>query len=138
VTNPLTTKQFGDAAEHYVIALLGFSGIPCAKMPDNWRDYDLVAQPAIGGPKTISVKLRSLTPGNLMNFKISDVFDFVAFVLHCPETKALRVFIVSRETAIARMRAYHYKTNAADVYEVAVKKVAELFAEFENNFALAA
>ena len=40
----LTTKQRGDAAEHYVISMLGFNSIPAAKMPDNWPGYDLVAQ----------------------------------------------------------------------------------------------
>jgi hypothetical protein len=40
----LTTKQRGDAAEHYVISMLGFNGGPAAKMPDNWPGYDLVAQ----------------------------------------------------------------------------------------------
>lgn len=40
----LTTKQRGDAAEHYVISMLGFNNIPASKMPDNWPGYDLVAQ----------------------------------------------------------------------------------------------
>ena len=43
----LTTKQRGDAAEHYVISMLGFNGIPAAKMPDNWPGYDLVDAPPL-------------------------------------------------------------------------------------------
>jgi hypothetical protein len=35
----------GDAAEHYVISMLGFNNVPASKMPDNWPGYDLVAQP---------------------------------------------------------------------------------------------
>jgi hypothetical protein len=28
------TKQFGDACEHYVVAMLGFANVPAVKMPD--------------------------------------------------------------------------------------------------------
>jgi hypothetical protein len=55
----LTTKQRGDAAEHYVISMLGFNSIPAAKMPDNWPGYDLVAQRPNGAkPLRTSVRFR--------------------------------------------------------------------------------
>jgi hypothetical protein len=48
----LTTKQRGDAAEHYVISMLGFNNIPAAKMPDNWPGYDL-ERPAFGSTRIL-------------------------------------------------------------------------------------
>jgi hypothetical protein len=43
-TTNVTSRQLWQAAEHHVIAQLGFQNIPATKMPDNWPDYDLIAQ----------------------------------------------------------------------------------------------
>ena len=40
--NSLTSKQFGDACEHAVLAELMLAGWAAHKMPDNWRGYDLM------------------------------------------------------------------------------------------------
>lgn len=55
-----TTKMLGDAGEHYALARFAFAGIPCAKMPDNWPEYDLVAE-VEGKIQRITVKTRSET-----------------------------------------------------------------------------
>jgi hypothetical protein len=84
----LTTKQRGDAAEHYVISMLGLKGgIPAAKMPDNWPGYDVVAQlPGDTQPLRISVKFRTHidAPGALIGYEPKDHFDFIALVLKYP------------------------------------------------------
>jgi hypothetical protein len=59
----LTTKQRGDAAEHYVISMLGFNSIPAAKMPDNWPGYDLVAQRP-NGAKSLRISVRFRIDGS--------------------------------------------------------------------------
>jgi hypothetical protein len=40
----LTSKQFGDACEMFVVAELMFTGRPAIKMPDGWRGYDVIAE----------------------------------------------------------------------------------------------
>lgn len=52
----LTSKQRGDAAEHYVAGKLGLNGWPVVIMPDNWPDYDLLVS-GNGRELKIQVKL---------------------------------------------------------------------------------
>jgi hypothetical protein len=55
-----TRKMLGDAGEHYALAKFGFLGIPCAKMPDNWPEYDFVLE-VEGVLLKVAVKTRSET-----------------------------------------------------------------------------
>ncbi len=54
----LTTKNLGDAAEHYALSQFAFAGMPGTKMPDNWKGYDLAVETG-DGLQRVSVKLRS-------------------------------------------------------------------------------
>jgi hypothetical protein len=81
----LTTKQRGDAAEHYVISMLGFNNIPAAKMPDNWPGYDLVAQRR-NAAKPLRISVRFRTDGNYgpyARYKPHEPFDFIAVLFAC-------------------------------------------------------
>ena len=57
------SKVFGDAAEHYALSQFSFAGRFAAKMPDNWRGYDLVVEGDNGRPLRVSVKLRTESKG---------------------------------------------------------------------------
>jgi hypothetical protein len=59
----LTSKQFGDAAEHLVIGRLGLAGIPATKMPDAWPGYDLIAQSDNDRPP-LRISVKALRAGN--------------------------------------------------------------------------
>jgi hypothetical protein len=56
-----STKVFGDAAEHYALSQFSFAGRFAAKMPDNWKGYDLVVAEDGGRLARVSVKLRTET-----------------------------------------------------------------------------
>jgi hypothetical protein len=101
----LTAKQRGDAAEHYVISMLGFNGTPAAKMPDGWPSYDIVAQPPAGvRPVRISVKFRNYhytgdPTRTYFTYEPNDEFDFIACVLK--HQTGFRTWIVPRGVADA-------------------------------------
>src|ERR1700722_2668842 len=98
----LTTKQRGDAAEHYVISMLGFNSIPAAKMPDNWPGYDLVAQrPNAAKPLRISVRFRTdVNYGPYVRYKPHEPFDFIALVYKHPDVDGgVRTWILPRSVA---------------------------------------
>jgi hypothetical protein len=44
----------GDACEMLVAAEMTLAGVPALKVPDNWPDYDVIAQPVDGrsAPRT--------------------------------------------------------------------------------------
>jgi hypothetical protein len=53
-------KLLGDAGEHYALSQFSFASKFAAKMPDNWKDYDLAVESGEGLSR-ISVKTRSET-----------------------------------------------------------------------------
>ena len=61
------TKVSGDAAEHYALSQFSFAGRYAAKMPDNWKGYDLVVEGDDGRPARVSVKLRTESKGWLLS-----------------------------------------------------------------------
>jgi hypothetical protein len=133
-----TSKQMGDACEMLVAAELTLAGFPAAKMPDNWPHYDVVAQPKNGGPlQRISVKSRTFKRGaSFVSYDRRSEFDWLAIVL-LPGADQLerRVFIVPREIADARSRKDGPAAKTQECYW-RQDEVANLLAEFENNFAL--
>ena len=78
-----TSKQMGDAGEMLVAAELTLAGVPCAKMPDGWPIYDLIAQPTEGPPQRISVKTRTYrSQGSAFaHYFDSHEFEWFAIVL---------------------------------------------------------
>jgi hypothetical protein len=79
-----TTKQFGDACEMWVAGYMTLAGIPTTVMPDNWPDYELIAQhPGKQTPLRISVKARGQSlrerARHTYHFR-PDGWDWIAFV----------------------------------------------------------
>jgi Holliday junction resolvase-like predicted endonuclease len=78
------TKILGDSGEHYVLSMLGFAGLPCSKLPDNWKFYDLIAQKG-NQLIRISVKTRSesksFSKSSWFIFDSTGQYEWVAFVL---------------------------------------------------------
>jgi len=62
MTGAVGTKVSGDAGEHYALSQFSFAGKFAAKMPDNWKAYDLVVEDK-GNLTRISVKLRTESKG---------------------------------------------------------------------------
>jgi hypothetical protein len=78
----LTTKQFGDACEHHVIASLGFAGIPAIKLPDGWPAADVIAQPYGAPPQRISVKGRRQTgKATHVDFSEEQAWEWLAVIV---------------------------------------------------------
>jgi hypothetical protein len=136
-----TTKQQGDACEMLIAAEMTLAGVPALKVPDNWPHYDVVAQPAGGGPaQQISVKSRTFKRGGgtFVTYKIADQFDWLAIVLlPGADQKNRRVFIVPRKVADARSKQDGPKAKTQERYW-RQDKVAESLSEFEDNYCLSA
>jgi hypothetical protein len=128
----LTAKQRGSAAEHYVIAMLGFNGIPAAKMPDGWPGYDLAAQlPGDVLPLRISVKFRIDSDYQpYCRYAPHDQFDFIALVYKRPNE--IRTWILPRRVADATSGG-----QKDGMRFWSLRMLETRCAAYENNFGLA-
>lgn len=135
-----TSKQMGDACEMLIAGELTLAGIPALKMPDNWPGYDVIAQPKDGGiPQRISVKSRTFKRGGgtFVYYDSKDQFDWLAIVLLAgADQKNRRIFIIPRDVADQRAKRDKATSKDADSRYWRQDKVAEVLAEFENNFCL--
>jgi hypothetical protein len=129
----------GDAAEHYVISMLGFNSIPAAKMPDDWPGYDLVAQPPDGAqPLRVSVKFQRL---------IADLLDAAArppAVSRCLRASSVASFRWRQKTedwqaianSLPRSRyigwAIHTAASASDC-EIGIWRLSSAQLTYENR-----
>ncbi len=132
-----TKKQQGDACEMLVAAELTLAGVPAAKMPDNWPDYDVSAQLAAQPLQRISVKSLTFSNGSsqFVDYDSECHFDWLAAVF-LPSAVSLRrrIFVVPR--SVADTRAPKRKTkNPTDIYW-SHRAFVETFPEFEDNFRL--
>lgn len=96
----ITTKQFGDACEHYVVAMLGFANVPAQKMPDFWPNYDLIAQPFSGPPLRISVKGKhhgGAITSRAFRVDFADEWDWLAAVIQDSDTGAVQCWLLPRD-----------------------------------------
>ena len=128
----------GDACEMLVAAELTLSGIPALKVPDNWPDYDVIAQPLTGPPQRISVKSRTFKRGSAyVEFRDTDRFDWLAIVLLPSGTTGDRLtYIIPRAVAdrLARRDKPTSKTVRLRYYRI--DEVERLFAPYRDNFGL--
>jgi hypothetical protein len=117
-----------------VAAELTLAGIPAMKVPDNWPDYDVIAQPPGEPPQRISVKSCGFRAGSANHIAIrGDRFDWLAIVLldDGAETKR-RLFIVPAKVALERSYDASYRGGRG----VRVGRVPALFADYEGNVTL--
>ncbi len=132
--NATTTKVLGDAGEHYALSMLSFAGKPSAKMPDNWKGYDLVSENS-GKVERISVKTRSKTDGFNPNswFKIeaNNPCDWVVFVLVLSMTE-IRSWIIPVDVA----REFVGRTSEENSLIAWARLTEGPMAKFENNWEL--
>ncbi len=140
IPRPYTNKQMGDACEMVVAGELTLAGIPAMKMPDNWPCYDVIAQPKDGGiPQRISVKSRTFKRGGdtFVSYEVKDEFDWLAIVL-LPGANQVnrRIFIVPRAVADQRASRDRPTSKDADSRYWRQDRIAEVLAEFEDNFCL--
>ena len=122
----LTTKQFGDACEHLVLAELMLAGWPAHKMPDGWPGYDLAASSLDGETIRISVKGLRAGYGKLASFYRFDPtgWDWLALVRINAETSIREIFLLPRDAALTLSlaesdgrRRINYKNSGLAAYE---------------------
>jgi hypothetical protein len=91
----LTTKQFGDACEHHVLARVAFAGHPAIKMPDGWPGYDLLTEDG----QRISVKGLRYGNGQKAAWVNTDPYgdwDWLAAVRLHENTGEIETFLLPR------------------------------------------
>jgi hypothetical protein len=122
----LTTKQFGDACEHLVLAELMLAGWPAHKMPDGWPGYDLAA--SLPNGETIRISVKGLRAGNgrLASFYRFDPigWDWLALVRINAETATREIFLLPHDVALSLSlaesdgrRRINYKNSSLALYE---------------------
>ena len=133
----LTPKQMGDACEMLVASELTLAGVPTMKAPDQWRGYDLMADPPSRLPQKISVKGRTFKRGAaFVDFSVQDDFDWLAVVI-LPAGICLqrKIFIVPGDLAKEGARKY-VASKLPNLREYRIDEVANRFSVYQNNFLL--
>ena len=129
-----SSKQMGDACEMLVAAEITLAGVPALKVPDNWPHYDVIAQPPGKPPQRVSVKSRTWKKGAAyLEYRCTDDFDWLCAVIL--EQGHRRMFVVPREVADSCARMDR-SPKTAHLRYYRVDQIAEVFAVWENNFAL--
>lgn len=127
----LTRKMLGDAGEHFVLSQIMFSGMPCSKMPDGWKHYDLVADRG-DRIERISVKTRSHTKSFSESswFIIKDPtkIDWLACVLY--EDKGPRVWVLPVNEVSS------YTETSSGAIRLSVHILKRDFLVYEGNWSL--
>jgi hypothetical protein len=95
-------KLLGDSGEHYAMSMLGFNGILCSKLPDNWKHYDLIVQ-RDNRLERVSVKTRSESPsfgkGSWFRFESTGMYEWVIFIVKFRNSE-IRSWIIPFEIAV--------------------------------------
>lgn len=135
-----TTKQMGDACEMLVAAELTLAGIPALKVPDNWPQYDVIAQPLGLPPQRISVKSRTFKVGSAyVEYNEPDQFDWLAIViLGQGEGHGRAIYVIPRAEAAKVARQDKPTSKTANIRYFRIDEVERLFSRYRNNFALGA
>lgn len=98
----MSTKVLGDAGEHYALSQFSFAGKYAAKMPDNWKAYDLAVETGEGLCR-VSVKTRSESDSWEGNdwfiFDDRKVCDWLVFVFK-PKSGAIRAWVIPFKLAL--------------------------------------
>lgn len=135
----ITAKQKGDACEMLVAAELTLAGIPAIKAPDNWPNYDVIAQPCDRAePLRISVKSRTFKKGAAyVTYLQTDKFDWLAVVILPNDVEKMRrIYLIPRNVADANARRDSANAKTANERYWRIDEMAKGFAKFESNFVL--
>ena len=133
------TKTIGDAGEHYVLAQLTFAGAFAAKMPDNWKAYDLVVE-GRNGLERVSVKTRTETAAWTDSgwFRFDDRQDvqWLACVFRSAQG-ALRAWMIPFDVARKYARPPSATRKQAWQRELPFRKLTvKPFSMYEDNWSL--
>lgn len=134
----ITTKMLGDAGEHYVLSMLSFADIPCTKMPDNWTDYDLIAQ-RNDGLLRISVKTRSesasFSSNSWFGVDAQAKCEWVAFVLK-KNNGQIRAWVIPHDLAV-ELGSGSSDSKHPNLRRIQMKKLETTpLSQYESNWAL--
>ncbi len=127
-------SQIDGACEMLVAAELTLAGVPALSVPNYWRGYDVLAQPAGRDPQRIVVKSamsRRMTTS--ASYPALDAFDWLAIVAVSEEAGSLRRFFI-----VPRALLDQAVGNDTDIETSAygVDELVRRFAAYENNFQL--
>jgi hypothetical protein len=137
IPEKLTTKQFGDACEHLVLAHLLLADQIAHKMPDGWPGYDLTVSQEHRDVH-VSVKARRLGKDHkawTWTFRPDEEerrkADWIAFVLiNVDDRSDRRIYIVPFKWAMANSR--YQKTTGNQRMDIRNPELER----FRDNFAL--
>ncbi len=134
-----SSKQLGDAGEHYALSQFTFAGKAATKMPDNWAGYDLAVETGKGLVR-VSVKTRSETKSwdanSWFNFDDRQQVDWLVLLFKASNGH-LRAWVIPFDVALANANKPGPKRKDAWYREVSWSKLQEApLSSFEDNWAL--
>jgi hypothetical protein len=132
-------KILGDAAEHYALSQFGFAGLPCSKLPDNWRYYDLIVQKN-NSIIRVSVKSRSESESFSKNswfiFDATGQYEWLVFIVKFADGQ-LRSWIIPVDEALKYAKAPGDDTKSPNARRLSWGKLeAPELVKYVNNWML--
>lgn len=131
----LTTKQRGDAGEYYALSQFIFNGLPAAKMPDNWPNYDLAVEIERKLVR-VSIKTRVKPNGDFgtehCKFSGVDEFDFIAFIFKSEE--GIECWVLPKK--LAENVGKTERSSDENYRRISYKQLATLPMKYKNNWLL--
>jgi len=136
---PTSTKLLGDAGEHYALSQFSFAGKYAAKMPDNWKAYDLAVETGAGLAR-VSVKTRSESAGwktsDWFNFDDRKHCDWMVFIFKS-RNGDVRSWIMPYDVALSNANTPGPNRKDAWFRDISWLKLNKLpLSAFENNWSL--
>jgi hypothetical protein len=126
-------KQTGDAGEYLIAGMMTLAGMPTMVMPDNWPDYDLIAQPpAHDNAQRINVKSRR-ERGNhkpSIRFEAGD-WDWLAIVWILDGNERPRSWLIPKDIVLPGSEPYGRGDRL-----ITWRKLTDHYGRFEDNFGL--
>lgn len=134
-----TRKILGDGGEHYALSKFSFADIPCTKMPDGWRDYDLIVEKD-NKLIRVSVKTRSETDDWDDNswFKFNDrgTYEWIVCIFKSRRSE-IRAWIIPTSVALENVKAPKENSKQPSERRLPYRKLVELpLARYEDNWGL--
>jgi hypothetical protein len=136
----LTTRQLGDAGEHWAMAKFMFAGCPAMKAPAGWPGFDIAVQNA-GRLVPVSVRARSERTKTWLpwSFEHDAMFEWLVCVYVTNEGE-VREWVIPRDEAFRTAKGRKNRRHVKDPNQgwLSLDELLGPLARFEGNWRMEA